>query len=80
MLDVKAVTFTAQEAANYLGISYWLILELVKRKQIPCTNLGRRKLFRKQALDDWMTEQEEISQVKEEESIENYGVLRRVSE
>ncbi len=59
---MQAITFTSQQAADYLGISYWLILELVKRKQVPHTNLGRIKLFRKESLDKWMTEQEELSQ------------------
>ena len=26
---------SAKQAANYLGISYWLILELVRKKVIP---------------------------------------------
>ena len=32
---VKRTTLTMKEAAEYLGISYWLITQLVKRKQIP---------------------------------------------
>ena len=33
---MQRTTLTAKEAAEYLGISYWLITQLVKRKQIPC--------------------------------------------
>ena len=31
---MQRTTLTAKEAAEYLGISYWLITQLVKRKQI----------------------------------------------
>ena len=48
---VQRTTLTAKEAAEYLGISYWLITQLVKRKQIPCSRVGKRILFRKEALD-----------------------------
>ena len=33
---IKRTTLTAKEAAEYLGISYWLITQLVKRKQFLC--------------------------------------------
>lgn len=78
MSEKRAVTFSAQEAADYLGISYWLILELVKRKQIPCTDLGRRKLFRKETLDNWMTQREQMTQIPEDTQPEGYGTLRKV--
>ena len=48
---LQRTTLTAKEAAEYLGISYWLITQLVKRKQIPCSRVGKRILFRKEALD-----------------------------
>lgn len=51
-------TMTAREAATYLGISYWLILELVKRGELNCVKAGGRKLFRQSGLDDWMNRQE----------------------
>lgn len=57
----RRTTLTAQEAAEYIGISYWLILELVKRKQIPSIRAGARVLFRESALNDWMTNQEQAS-------------------
>ena len=46
--NIKRTTLTAKEAAEYLGISYWLITQLVKRKQIPCSRVGKRILFRKE--------------------------------
>ena len=48
---MQRTTLTAKEAAEYLGISYWLITQLVRRKQIPCSRVGKRILFRKEALD-----------------------------
>ena len=51
---MQRTTLTAKEAAEYLGISYWLITQLVKRKQIPCSRVGKRILFRKEALDIYL--------------------------
>ncbi len=51
-------TLTAKEAAEYLGISYWLLLELTKRREVPYIPAGARKLFRRQSLDQWLGEQE----------------------
>ena len=36
---IHRTTLTAKEVADYLGISYWLITQLVKRKQIIEKNL-----------------------------------------
>lgn len=61
---IKRITLTAREAAEYLGISYWLITQLVKRKQIPCSRVGKRILFRKEILDIYLSK-------KEKDSLEN---------
>ena len=58
---MQRTTLTAKEAAEYLGISYWLITQLVKRKQIPCSRVGKRILFRKEALDIYLSKKEKIS-------------------
>lgn len=50
-----------KEAADYLGISYWLINQLAKRKQIPCSKVGGKYLFRVKALDEYLTQKEEAS-------------------
>lgn len=55
----KRATLTAREAAQWIGVSYWLLLELVKRKEIPAIHAGRRVLFRVETLDRWMSGQEE---------------------
>ena len=68
MLDqkIKKATLTAKEASEYLGISYWLITQLVRKKEIPCSRVGGRILFRKEALDFYLTKQEENSLVQRE--------------
>ncbi len=49
---------TAKEAANYLGISIDLIYKESIYGSLPCVRIGRRKLFRKEALDRYMLQQE----------------------
>ena len=61
---MQRITLTAKEAAEYLGISYWLITQLVKRKQIPCSRVGRRILFRKEILDIYLSEKENLQTKK----------------
>ena len=51
----------AREAAAYLGVSYWLLLEMAKRGEVPHIRAGKLVLFRKEALDDWMRQQEQLS-------------------
>ena len=57
---IHRTTLTAKEAA-YLGILYWLITQLVRRKQIPCSRVGKRILFRKEALDIYLSKKENDS-------------------
>ena len=59
--NVERTTLTMKETAEYLGISYWLVNQLVRRKQIPCARVGGRVLFRVQALDEYLKEKEENS-------------------
>jgi excisionase family DNA binding protein len=54
-------TLKAREAAAYLGVSYWLLLEMAKRGEVPHIRAGRLVLFRKEALDAWMRQQEQLS-------------------
>ena len=39
------------EAAEYLGISYWLIRKLVREKKIPYYKIESKTLFTKEILD-----------------------------
>ena len=57
---MQRTTLTAKEAAEYLGISYWLANQLVRRKQIPCSKIGGI-LFRKEALDIYLSKKENDS-------------------
>lgn len=58
---IQRTTLTAKEAAEYLGISYCLITQLVRRKQIPCSRVGKRILFRKEVLDIYLSKKENDS-------------------
>ena len=58
---VQRTTLTMKEAAEYLGISYWLINQLVRRKEIPCSKVGGKFLFRIQVLDKYLSSKEQKS-------------------
>ena len=58
---VQRTTLTVKEAAEYLGISYWLINQLVRRREIPCSKVGGKFLFRVQVLDDYLNKKEQES-------------------
>ena len=58
---VQRTTLTMKEAAEYLGISYWLINQLVRRKEIPCSKVGGTFLFRVQVLDEYLSSKEQES-------------------
>ena len=59
--QIQKTTLTMKEASEYLGISYWLINQLVKRNQIPFSKGGGKFLFRIKALDDYLSEKEKAS-------------------
>lgn len=61
MESYKRVTLSAADAAKYLGISYWLITQLVKRGELPCAKVGGRLLFRQSSLDDFLTHKEKAT-------------------
>lgn len=79
--NIRPVTMKAKDAADYLGISYWLILEMTKQGKIPFIACGGKKLFRKEALDKWMEQQEQRaikSELIEDEVTSRYGTLRKI--
>lgn len=43
---VQSTTLTIKETGECLGISYWLINQLVRRKKIPYSEIGGNYLFR----------------------------------
>ena len=58
---IQRTTLTMKEASEYLGISYCLINQLVRRKQIPCSKVGGKYLFRVQVLDEYLSKMEKES-------------------
>ncbi len=58
---ITRTTLTMKETAEYLGVSYWLVTQQVKRKQIPCSRVGGKVLFRKEVLDSYLKQKEEAS-------------------
>ena len=58
---IQRTTLTMKEAAEYLGITYWLINQLVRRKEIPCSKVGGKFLFRVQVLDEYLSSKEQES-------------------
>ena len=58
---VQRTTLTMKEAAEYLGVSYWLINQLVRRKQIPYSKVGGKFLFRVLVLDEYLSSKEKES-------------------
>ena len=59
--QIQRTTLTMKEASEYLGILYWLINQLVKKKQIPYSKVGGKFLFRVKALDEYLCEKERAS-------------------
>lgn len=72
----RPVLLNAKAAAEYLGISYWSMTELARKKKIPFVPIGDRPHFRKETLDQWVIDQEQGS-VKQEAN--RFGI-RRISE
>jgi len=72
---IQRATMKAEQAAEYVGVSYWLLLKLCKSKKIPFIRAGNRYLFRQDSLDRWMDNAETVSMLNESES---YGQLRKI--
>ena len=53
------------EAAEYLGISYWLIRKLVREKKIPHYKIESKTLFTKEILDKYIQDNLEEAKTKE---------------
>lgn len=51
--DSKPV-LCVEEAAELLGVSRWLLLQEIKRGHIPHKRIGRRLVFSRQRLLEWM--------------------------
>lgn len=60
--DVLSATELLDEVLDNV-ISYDMLLILTKRGDIPSFPLGKRRFYRREVVEDWMREQEEISHV-----------------
>lgn len=75
---ITRTTLTAYEAAQYLGISYWLVTQLVKRRQLPCIRMGNRLLFRIETLNQYLEQLEQESLTSDKPNNWEYGTLRKI--
>lgn len=69
-------TMRAKAAAEYLGVSYWKLLEWARAGKIPHIRLDGRILFRRESLDRWLAELEATSMKPEPETVR--GKIRRL--
>ncbi len=53
------------EAAEYLGISYWLIRKLVREKKIPYYKIESKTFFTKEILDKYIENSLEEPKIKQ---------------
>jgi excisionase family DNA binding protein len=52
--SIEPRLLSQQEAAGYLGISYWTIRDLVFRRELPFVRIGRRVLVDRVDLDAYL--------------------------
>lgn len=60
------------EAAQYLGISYWLIRKLVREKKIPFYKIESKTLFTKEILDKYIQDSLEEPKKKVKYSFDDF--------
>ena len=60
------------EAAQYLGISYWLIRKLDREKKIPYYKIESKTLFTKEILDKYIQDSLEEPRKKVEYSFDDF--------
>lgn len=60
------------EAAQYLGISYWLIRKLVRENKIPYYKIESKTLFTKEILDKYIQDSLEEPKKKVEYSFDDF--------
>lgn len=63
--EITKRVLDSMEAAQYLGISYWLIRKLVREKKIPHYKIESKTLFTKEILDKYIQDSlEEVTKEK----------------
>lgn len=77
-------TLDAKQAAKYLGISYYTLLENINNpdlsERIPHFRIGTKILLRKEALNLWMQNMEGQSVLPEKEVYTAVQGIRRIRE
>ncbi len=63
---MENIVFDSHEAAVYLHVHYDTIIRGAKRGEIPHFRVGRKLLFRKATLDEFMATQEKLLENQEE--------------
>lgn len=77
---MKEVMTAREASAELFGgkPSYWMMLEMAKKKAIPHFRLGGRVFFRRSALIEWIVGLEKAS--FEIQDASQYGALREIKE
>ncbi|GAB3797503.1 helix-turn-helix domain-containing protein [Virgibacillus kimchii] len=57
LVPIKRSTLTVEETAEYIGVSVDMIYKMTREKAIPHFRAGRRILFKKYAIDQWIEKQ-----------------------
>jgi len=52
--DDTPTVISAREAAALLGIHHTTLYEAAKRGDVPCRRVGRRFIFTRESLVDWL--------------------------
>lgn len=53
---MEKLAYNVAEVAEVLGISKSHVYQLAKEKKIPCLELGKRKVFPIETLEEWIQE------------------------
>ncbi len=51
---MERTTMKPKEVAAYLGISNWMLYEEVKKRNIPHFRVGKRILFKRESIDEYI--------------------------
>lgn len=54
----KETGITVAEAAEIIGCSSYTLRDMVRQKKIPAYRVGKRILFTKNGISDWINKQE----------------------
>jgi excisionase family DNA binding protein len=65
MQKIARETIVAKEAAAMLGVSEWVVYDWARKKLIPHIKVGKRVLFRRSSILQWLDEQEKASMAVE---------------